>query len=178
MFAAQLSINDAEWRKAWQEAELDLTQKMVGAFITAGMESVAWLRSLTDRIQPPVFAGEGSRKAHPGNWADITSNLANAYRFEVLHNGAQVVARSVVIPPSGSKETPATVRATTDLADVSESFRAASEVWLLLANDMEYAIYLEHLHGYWVLTGSTEEGSELVQAFRDAGRALGFDIRG
>ena len=53
------------------------------ALDASGFELVGFYRSLTPKIRPPVKAGEGFRRAHPGNWADITGNLANAYQHRV-----------------------------------------------------------------------------------------------
>lgn len=53
------------------------------ALDAAGTEEVNFLRSLTSTMRPPVKAGEGMRRAHPGNWADITGNLKAAYTHEV-----------------------------------------------------------------------------------------------
>jgi len=41
------------------------------------------LRDTGVKMQPPVKKGEGPRAAHPGNWADITGNLASAYWYIV-----------------------------------------------------------------------------------------------
>lgn len=51
-----------------------------------GRETINWLRSTTSMQQPGVKKGEGKRDAHPGGWADHTSNLANAYLHKVQRN--------------------------------------------------------------------------------------------
>jgi hypothetical protein len=58
----------------------------------AGEESVAYLRSLTDEMRPPVRKGEGARRAHPGGWADVRGTLALGYAYEVeaLPTGARL----------------------------------------------------------------------------------------
>lgn len=49
-----------------------------------GRETIAFLRSKTGDTRPPTRAGQPSRRAHPGGWADVTGNLALAYDFELL----------------------------------------------------------------------------------------------
>ena len=58
-----------------------------------GINTIAYLRSFTARRSPPVRRGEGSRAQHPGGWADVTSNLANAYTWKVTRDegGATLV---------------------------------------------------------------------------------------
>lgn len=55
----------------------------------AGYEIIDFLKSLTGQMRPPVRKGQGPRKAHPGGWADVTRNLANAYRHAV-NSGALI----------------------------------------------------------------------------------------
>ncbi|HMB77133.1 MAG TPA: hypothetical protein VKN76_12085 [Kiloniellaceae bacterium] len=67
---------------------LPLTQRNVSLTLEkAGFDLVAYYRSLASELRPPVRAGEGYRKAHPGHWADITGNLASSYRFRVNKAG-------------------------------------------------------------------------------------------
>lgn len=66
-------------------------QKAVRISQVVGIETVMYLRSLTDVMRPPVRKGEGPRQAHPGGWADVTGNLANAYGAEVQSFGDEVV---------------------------------------------------------------------------------------
>lgn len=44
---------------------------------------VEYLRSLTNEIRPPARKGEGSRRAHPGHWADDTGELVRSYYYKV-----------------------------------------------------------------------------------------------
>jgi hypothetical protein len=63
---------------------LPLTRQNVARTLEkAGFDLVAFYRSITSELRPPVRAGEGMRHAHPGHWADITGNLASSYRFTV-----------------------------------------------------------------------------------------------
>jgi hypothetical protein len=50
---------------------------------TVGYETINWVRSTTSMKQPGIKKGEGERSAHPGGWADHTSNLANAYYHKI-----------------------------------------------------------------------------------------------
>lgn len=80
----ELSINEPDWRKEWRELDEEMSTKVTSLLKITGIEAVAFLRSLTDTMRPPVRASEGWRKAHPGGWADVTSQLALGYDFEVL----------------------------------------------------------------------------------------------
>lgn len=78
-----------KWIVAMLESGMDLTDRNIeNALEAAGLEEVVFLRSYTSRMRPPVRAGQGSRRAHPGGWADVTSNLANSYSVSV--NGRRV----------------------------------------------------------------------------------------
>lgn len=65
-------------------AAVPLTRETVALTLEkAGFDIVSHERSLTAKLRPPVKAGDGMRQAHPGGWADITSNLASSYGFRV-----------------------------------------------------------------------------------------------
>jgi hypothetical protein len=73
----------------WMRNHVQETDKRIELILQiVGANTVAYLRSLTTVRRPPVRKGEGERWAHPGGWADISSNLANAYAFEVRQSGA------------------------------------------------------------------------------------------
>lgn len=117
-----------------------------------GLQTVAYLRSLTSKMQPPVgnktyrtksgkrkkYGEKGARKfkagfgaprpAHPGGWADITGDLARAYAYkvEVATDGAT----------------------------------------LTLSNSMSYAAALEAKDGYFVLSGVADPGGPVEQEIR------------
>ncbi|HYC31116.1 MAG TPA: hypothetical protein VEB59_02450 [Gemmatimonadales bacterium] len=66
---------------------LDTMAKLELVLQQVGQETIDYLRSLTDEMRPPARAGEPQRQAHPGHWADVTSQLANSYRWEVQRTG-------------------------------------------------------------------------------------------
>ena len=47
--------------------------------------AVNLVTSLTSQTKRGVNKGDGPRKMHPGNWADVTSNLVRAISHEVVH---------------------------------------------------------------------------------------------
>lgn len=70
----------------------DTLKRVQRTMQVVGVETVTYLRSLTKTMRPPVRPGEGPRRAHPGGWADVTGNLANAYEWEVdVDAGAGIV---------------------------------------------------------------------------------------
>lgn len=83
MFQARLDDVTDQIDAMLQGITLDTMAKVEILLQAVGAETIAYLRSLTSNTRPPVRAGEGSRYAHPGGWADVTGNLANAYAFAV-----------------------------------------------------------------------------------------------
>jgi hypothetical protein len=71
-----------------------------------GIDVVNYLRGYTSQRQPPVRRGQADRKAHPGGWADVTSNLMNGFRYDVIED-----AGSVWLQFSNSMEYAATLEA-------------------------------------------------------------------
>jgi hypothetical protein len=144
-----IHIDPAALARAVQETESIYGARMVGALSVFGFRSVAFLRSLTGEIRPPARRGEGTRAAHPGHWADITSQLALSYGFEVRDGAGHTIRERV-----------ATVRT------------SRGPFWLRLFNDAEYAKYLENRHGYWVLSGFTMPGAEGERFLRESINAV------
>lgn len=79
-----------DWLSDLVASNLPLSDRNIEqALDGAGYEVINFFQSLTSKMRPPVKAGQGPRRAHPGGWADVTRNLANAYRHTV--NGGRVV---------------------------------------------------------------------------------------
>lgn len=68
--------------EAVEELEKTTLDKMRPLITAVGFETVAFLRSLTQEMRPPLRKGENPRPAHPGHWADRTGHLARSYRSE------------------------------------------------------------------------------------------------
>ena len=79
----RLSIVEEDWLDQFEALQMDVRRKANLALQTIGIETVAYLRSLTTKLQPPAKKGEGPRPAHPGGWADISTTLVNSYGYEV-----------------------------------------------------------------------------------------------
>lgn len=79
----KFSFSEPNISEGLNEIEEDALERGRLLLEMAGAETVAYLRSLTDRMQPPVRKAEGPRPAHPGNWADITGDLARGYGYTV-----------------------------------------------------------------------------------------------
>lgn len=84
MIKVDFSIDEESWREEFLALEMDVAEKVERMLHVTGQEAVAFLRSLTNKMQPPVGAGEAWRRAHPGGWADVTGALALGYGYEVL----------------------------------------------------------------------------------------------
>jgi hypothetical protein len=137
---------------------------MLFALEALGIQTIAFLRSLTNEMRPPVRAGEGARHAHPGHWSDITGILANSYGWSLFSR--QVKVRFSTDADSG-KVSPLVKVASAGLSPISP----APPYTLFLMNTADYAAALESKEGYWVLSGVTESG-DVERMLRDAIRAL------
>lgn len=74
----------AQWIRELIESGQPLSvQTIEDALDGAGFEEINFLRSYTNEMRPPVRAGQGPRRAHPGGWSDVTNNLRNAYHHKV-----------------------------------------------------------------------------------------------
>lgn len=154
-----LRIEDKDFFQAIRELEADNAKKMLLVLETVGLDTVVYLRSLTGEMRPPVRKGEPPRRAHPGHWADISSNLANAYRFEIwagsqkvrwMNEGREVSVAGAIVNTKDLK----------------------GPYTLMMINDMEYAAYLEAREGYFVLSGVTNPGGPLEKALRRVVRQI------
>lgn len=154
-----LAIDQADFRAAMREAKMDLATAAVGAMEVTGREIVAFLRSLTNEMRPPANPGEGWRRAHPGHWADVTSQLAQNYRFEIRAAGRVVVfsaaGEAVVVSGTG------VVPADTD------------PFVLEFINGTEYAAALESKAGYYVLSGVEDH---VLRSLGSLALAFGFTV--
>lgn len=151
MIALQLQVEDEEFLRELAALEMDVARKLAITMDQVGWEVISYLRSLTGETRPPARPGEPSRAAHPGHWADITSNLANAYRFELRAGDTLIRWSTEGKAPTLEGSIPAVV---------------AFPLELTFFNGMEYAAALEARDGYWVLREITEEGGPVVRALR------------
>ena len=77
-----------------QVKELELGRETIAQNLAESVAEtvVNHARSLTSETTPGVKAGEGSRRLHPGGWADITGNLANSIKSSIDWQGLTVTA--------------------------------------------------------------------------------------
>lgn len=140
----KLSAAKPKFQNAIARLERTTIEQIRFVLRSVGIETVAYLRSLTSEIRPSARRGRsmtGPRRAHPGHWADITSQLALSYSWEV-----------------------------------EETNRGAR---LKLTNSANYAVYLEMMDGYFVLTGVTEPGGPVEEAIKSAAATIapGWRVR-
>lgn len=77
-----------KWIRGLLRSGKPLTDRNIElALEAAGQEERTFLRSSTGESRPPVRAGEGPRRAHPGHWADVTTNLRAGYQYRVNGKG-------------------------------------------------------------------------------------------
>lgn len=68
-----------QWLDSYEQ---NLQQAALNSLDAAGNEAVDFARSKTANMRPPVKKGQGPRQAHPGGWADVSGNLAGAYKHD------------------------------------------------------------------------------------------------
>ena len=88
-----LQVNSDGFAQAIRALRVSEMERAKMVLDSAGIDTVAFLRSLTTEMRPPVRSSEGPRQAHPGHWADITGNLAGAYdaRAILIAGGAMLI---------------------------------------------------------------------------------------
>lgn len=88
-----LSVSKPDWQKAIQDLAITEREKIRLVLESAGVETIAYLKSITEQRRPPARGGLAQRFAHPGHWADITGILANSYGWsvEATENGWKLV---------------------------------------------------------------------------------------
>jgi hypothetical protein len=158
------AISDASYLDELAAAiEIEALDRMELAYRQVGQEVVDYLRSLAEPPiwRPPLIRSkktgrlyqarrlgmrhrpdtqvEGPRRAHPGEWADRSGQLALSYSFEVI--------------------------------------REAHSVSLVFRNTAEYALYVEEMDGFFVLSGVTDPGGPVEVAFRAIAARLFPDWR-
>jgi hypothetical protein len=156
----RLTIDEDSVRAAIRSSVEQQGRLLLQALSLTGVEAITYARSLTSELRPPRRRGEGMRRAHPGHWSDITSNLANAYAWSVRLGGHVIgksAPRSVGSPISAAG------------ARVPEG----STLTLELSNSMAYAEMLERRDGYWVLSGLSDHVARSVSRL---GRTLGWQV--
>lgn len=161
MIDFELTMEREDMLRELVQLEMAVADKLIRVFETVGWETIAYLRSETSKMQPPnKRSGGRARPAHPGGWADVSSNLALAYRFE-LYAGGELVrwTNEGEGPVQGS---------------VPRNARFPLELKFL--NGMEYAVYLEARDGYWVLREITEENGPVQRAIRTVVNRLIPDV--
>lgn len=154
MIGFTLEIEDEDLDALVAQTEADLVRNVALIMERIGWETVAFLRETGHGTRPPVRPGEPSRSAHPGGWADVTSQLANAYRFELYAGGSRIRWSE----PG-------------EQLSLGGAFSAGNLRWPLelhFINGMEYAAALEARDGYWVVREVTEAGGPVRRALRHA----------
>lgn len=63
--------------------EAAVFQDLFGLLHRAGQQTVNDFLAYTGRMQPPIHPGGPLRPARLGNWADVSGDLARAYRYTV-----------------------------------------------------------------------------------------------
>lgn len=96
MIDFELSINEQEFAREVASLELLAIERLVLMLESVGRETIAFLRSLTEETRPALRVGQPNRRAHPGGWADVTSQLANSYDFTVTREGTRGVVLTLL----------------------------------------------------------------------------------
>lgn len=89
----RFDVLEPEFADAIDKLEASAQDVIKGVLEMVGIQTIAYLRSLTDEMQPPIYKAEGERPAHPGGWADISGDLARGYGWEVYGTPSGAVLR-------------------------------------------------------------------------------------
>jgi hypothetical protein len=92
MSMLRLSIQHGDYVRRIAAVQMDTVEKITLVLEQVGIETIAYLRSLTNEIRPPVKEGDAERRAHPGHWADRSGQLAGAYSWEIERRGRTEMA--------------------------------------------------------------------------------------
>lgn len=79
----EFKFDTPDFTEVMRTSELDALDAAQMLLEMAAVECVAYLRSFTSKMQPPVRRSELPRPAHPGGWADVTGDLARGYGYTV-----------------------------------------------------------------------------------------------
>lgn len=122
------SVDKSSHESLMRQLRVEQPQAILLAVEQVGKEAVNMVTMLTSRTAPPVKAGQGRRKKHIGNWADVTGNLARSIGSEIDVSGTTLTMTWGVIRKKGIRGV--------SVEDV-----------------VEYAEYLDQRRGYRVLGG-------------------------
>ena len=68
-----------------------LDEAAKGAAEKALRDGLAFSKGFTDATQPPASGDSNRRKAHPGQWSDVTSNLVNSMNIAVIEKNGEII---------------------------------------------------------------------------------------
>ena len=159
MAQVSFQVERAEWQEAVRNAIPQGTRLLAQVLEMIGWETVSWLRSHTDKMRPPIRKGLAERPAHPGEWADVSGDLARAYRFEIWA-GLNRVRWS------------AEGEAVTVRGVIPRQIEPTAGLTLFIVNSWAYAAALEAKNGYWVVSGVGDENSPVFRALYAAIAAM------
>ena len=97
----ELQVERPDFAAAIRALAIQASDKAAMVLESAGIDTIAFLRSLTEEMRPPVRSGQGERQAHPGHWADVTGQLVNSYAWAVA---SDISSRDVVLILSNGAE--------------------------------------------------------------------------
>jgi hypothetical protein len=147
-----------------------VSQKTVQFADAVGIETVAYLVSLTSEMRPPA----GSR-----TYAPMTRRTVSPGRLAGGPIQRRLAARSTLGHGSARRAHPGHWADVTGqlAASYSSSARATTRgAMLTLKNSAAYAVELEKHDGYWVLTGVTDAGGPVDQSIAKLSAQFGFTL--
>ena len=116
------------------------------------------------------FIGESAvkyaRLNHTNNWTDQTGNLRSSIGYVILKDGRPLIATKTEQVPGPKGDGSEGVASVQPVLDTVAS-RYPKGYVLIVCAGMNYATYVEEIHGRDVLTGAKEKARELAnQLFR------------
>ncbi|MDZ7658090.1 hypothetical protein [Fodinibius sp.] len=86
------SIDLSSIKQKFKDLDASIEKKAEMLAEKVARDIIKHARSLTSETKPGVNPGDGPRKKHPGNWADVRGQLANSIKQKVLVKGFVVSA--------------------------------------------------------------------------------------
>lgn len=147
---------------------LDALTKVELTLEQVGRETVDYLRSLTSEMRPPIGARtiRTKRRRRIGKEAEVGPLQAVPERMTLGSGGPRQAH------PGHWADVSTVLAASYD----SEVERTATGVTLVLRNTAEYAFWVEVRDGFFVLSGVTDPGGPVEQAFRTVAARLAPDM--
>ena len=89
-FGFRVEDNLRQVELSFDRLKRNINRAIIRAFDFVAADMIEHAQSYTGQLRPPAFAGNPPRPAHPGEWADITTQLMQGYVYSVRWQGQEL----------------------------------------------------------------------------------------